>query len=157
MKPITPKIVQELVETFWELNASRAPLTDFLPILDHEDFFIKLAGTDIHFKGIAGLGDHQIGKLGFFDQKFILLNIEVDVDGDTAVARTQGEWHASTWTSPDPASQRLKVALRHTWQVGRAKDDSRPILLGHVCDEFHYLPGFAPKERAKDFHLTQDQ
>ncbi|CAG35788.1 unknown protein [Desulfotalea psychrophila LSv54] len=156
MQAITLKIVQELIESFYELNAGRALLRDFLPILDHEGFFMELAGTDIRFLGIAGLADHQMGKLIFFDQKFILLDIEVKLDGDTALAQTNAEWHASTWSSPDPYSHRIKVALLHTWHVGRAKDDSRPILLGHVCEEFHYLPGFAPKEQAKEFHLTQE-
>lgn len=156
MQPITDKIVQNLIELFWKLNAGRAPLSDFLSIVDAEGFFMELAGTDIRFSGIAGLGDHQIGKLIFFDQEFILLDIQVDVEGDTALARTSAQWHASTWTSPDPCSHRIKVALRHTWYVGRARDDSRPILLGHVCEEFHYLPGFAPKDQAKEFHLTQD-
>jgi hypothetical protein len=156
MQPMTEKIVQNLIESFWKLNAGRAPLSDFLPIVDHEGFFMELAGTDIRFSGIAGLGDHQIGKLIYFDQEFILLDIQIDMDADTALARTRAQWHASTWNSPDPYSHRIKVALRHTWYVGRAKDDLRPILLGHVCDEFHYLPGFAPKDQAKEFHLTQD-
>ncbi len=156
MQPMSAKIVQDLIETFWELNASRAPLKDFLPILDHEGFFMELAGTDIRFVGIAGLGDHQMGKLIYFDQKFILHDIQVEPGLDTALARTKAEWQASMWTSPAPYSQRIKVMLLHTWHVGRAKEDSRPILLGHVCEEFHYLPGFAPKEQAKEFHLTQE-
>ena len=156
MPPITAEMVRQLIETFFELNASRAPLTDFLPILDHEGFSMELVGTDIRFVGMAGLGDHQIGKLIFFDQEFHLQNIQVDLAGDNATARTKAEWHASTWTSPDPYSHRIKVALRHTWHVGRAEDDSRPILLGQVGEEFHYLPGFAPKDRAREFHLTQD-
>ena len=157
MQPITAKIVQDLIESFWKLNASRAPLIDFLPIVDHEGFFMKLEGTDICFSGIAGLGDHQMGKLIYFDQEFILLDIQVEVNGDTALAQTRAQWHASTWTSPDPYSHRIKVALLHTWHVGRAEDDLRIILLGHVCEEFHYLPGFAPKDQAKEFHLTQDR
>jgi len=152
----TAEVVRQLIDTFYELNASRTPLSDFLPILDHEGFYMELAGTDIRFVGMAGLGDHQIGKLIFFDQEFHLQDIQVDLAGDTATSRTRAEWHASTWTSPDPCSQRIKVALRHTWQGGRADNDSRPILLGHVCEEFHYLPGFAPKDQARDFHLTQD-
>ena len=155
MPPITADVVRQLIETFYKLNSDRAPLTAFLPIVDHEGFFMELAGTDIRFTGIAGLGDHQMGKLIFFDQEFHLQDIQVEADGDRAVARTRAQWHASTWTSPDPCSHRIKVALRHTWHVGRAKDDSRPVLLGHVCEEFHYLPGFAPKEQAKEFHLTQ--
>jgi hypothetical protein len=44
MQPIIAEIVQNLVESFWKLNASRAPLCDFLPIVDHEGFFMELAG-----------------------------------------------------------------------------------------------------------------
>ena len=105
MQPITAKIVQNLIVSFWKLNAGRAPLSDFLPIVDHEGFFMELAGTHVHFSGIAGLGDHQMGKVIFFDQEFILLDIQVQVDGDTALARTKAQWHASTWTSPDPYSK----------------------------------------------------
>jgi hypothetical protein len=64
MHPITAEIVQNLIESFWKLNADRAPLSDFLPIVDHEGFFMELAGTDVRFSGIAGLGDHQIPHTG---------------------------------------------------------------------------------------------
>jgi len=91
MRPITPEIVQNLIESFWEFNASRAPLCDFLPIVDQTNFFMELAGTDIRFSGIAGLGDHQIGKLIFFDQEFILQDIQVKLAQNTALARTKAE------------------------------------------------------------------
>lgn len=98
MQPITDEIVQNLIKSFWKLNAGRVPLSDFLPIVDHEGFFMELAGTDIRFSGIAGLGDHQIGKLIYSDKEFILLDFQIDVDGDTALARTRAQGNASTWT-----------------------------------------------------------
>jgi hypothetical protein len=149
MQPITAEIVQNLIESFWKLNAGRAPLSDFLPIVDHEGFFMELAGTDVRFSGIAGLGDHQMGKLIFFDQEFILLDIQIEVDGDTALARTKAQWHASTWTSPDPYSQRIKVALLHTWYVGRAKDDSRPSFWATCAKSFTICPALHPRNRQR--------
>ena len=119
MPPITAEMVRQLIETFFELNASRAPLTDFLPILDHEGFSMELVGTDIRFVGMAGLGDHQIGKLIFFDQEFHLQNIQVDLAGDNATAgpRPNGMRPPGPVPIPTATASRLRFATPGTWGV----------------------------------------
>ncbi|MEM1058961.1 MAG: hypothetical protein AAGK14_06910 [Verrucomicrobiota bacterium] len=154
MKPLTKREVRAVITAFWELNASRAPIKAFEEIVDTENLSITMRGTDIAFHGIAGFADHQIGKLIFFDQKFVLRKLESTINGGEATARTEARWHARTWTSPAPYSHELIADLRHTWTLRRCPRTGRALMRGHVCERLKYRPGHGPEDTPKDFHLT---
>ena len=65
MNEITPEIQKafDTILRFNELNVSRAPISDFLPIIDSENLIIQMRDSDIIFNGVAGLADHQMGKM----------------------------------------------------------------------------------------------
>jgi hypothetical protein len=151
---LTEKEVRHVILEFFELNASRAPIKAFEEILDIESFEIVVQGTDISFKGIAGLADHQIGKLIFFDQRFETEFIDITIHDDHAVAKTKDRWHASQWQSPAPTSHRLIADLDHTWKVVRSERTGKALLTYHSADTWKYLPGHAPEEAPKEFHLV---
>jgi hypothetical protein len=155
MKRLTQREVKNVLLQFWELNASRAPIKAFEEIVDCENLEIILAGTDVAFQGIAGLADHQIGKLIFFDQRFELRSIDTKLlDDGRAVSKTLGVWYASCWQSPAARSHQLVADLKHTWTVARSEKSGKAVLLRHVCERLKYRPGYAPIEAPKDFHLT---
>ena len=149
---LTEKSVQAVIEKFWHLNASKAPIKDFLSLLA-PDVYIELGFMDIKFKGIAEFADHQIGKLCFFDQRFELISINTTIENNIATSITKGVWHASTWTQNAPYSQKLIADVDHTWKVGLSDESDRAIMLGHVCDAMKYREGFSPEAAPKDFHL----
>ncbi len=153
MKPLTKREVRAVIQAFWDLNASRAPIKAFEEIVDIENLSITMRGTDIAFHGIAGFADHQIGKLIFFDQRFVLKKIDITLKGDTASAKTEGRWHASTWSSPAPYSHELIAELKHTWDIIRCPKTGRALMRGHVCEKLKYLPGHGPEDQPQDFHL----
>lgn len=152
MQELTQKSIQKIIEKFWHLNASKAPIKEFLPLVA-PDFCIQLGFKDIKFTGIAEFADHQIGKLCFFDQKFELLSMDSKIQGDTATVVTKAVWHASTWVQNAAYSHRLIADLTHTWEMGLSQEKDRVVIFGHICDALHYRKGHAPQEAELDFHL----
>ncbi|AWN74906.1 hypothetical protein LEAN103870_18455 [Legionella anisa] len=143
----------KVVEQFNHLNASRAPISDFLPIVDPENLIITLRGSDIVFKGIAGFADHQIGKLIYFDQKFECELIKSETQRDHITLSTKGGWYAKIWQSPAAYSQQLIADLSHTWILKKSKQ-STYIIVTHICEHFKYRDGFSPRDGVEDFHLN---
>ncbi|CAM3045693.1 Uncharacterised protein [Legionella steigerwaltii] len=143
----------KVVEQFNHLNASRAPITDFLPIVDPEHLIITLRGSDIVFKGIAGFADHQIGKLIYFDQKFECDLVKSETQDEQITLSTKGAWYARVWQSPAAYSQQLIADLAHTWILKKTKHATY-IIVTHICEHFKYREGFSPRDMAEDFHLT---
>jgi hypothetical protein len=156
--PVRPRLtedeVRDVILAFFDLNASRAPIKAFEEILDCENFEIVVQATDVSFKGIAGLADHQIGKLIFFDQRFEAKFVEITIHDDHAIAKTDDRWEASVWQSPAAYSRRLIAELTHTWKVVRSEETGKAVLRFHSADTWKYLPGHAPEEAPKEFHLT---
>jgi hypothetical protein len=154
MKRLTKREVKDVILQFWELNADRAPIKAFEEILDCENVEIVVRGTDIEFKGIAGLADHQIGKLDFFDQRFELKSIDTKLGGDgRAVSKTVGVWYARYWKTPAATSHQLIADLKHTWTIVRSEKTGRAVLLRHVCERLKYRTGYAPLSAPEDFHM----
>jgi len=155
MKRLTKREVKEVILKFWELNASRAPIKAFEEIFDCENLeIIVRADPDYVFKGIAGFADHQIGKLGFFDQRFELISIDTKLlDEGRAVSKTIGVWNASYWQSPAATSHRLIADMKQTWTIVRSEKTGMAVLLKHVCDRLKYRPGHAPIAASQDFHM----
>ncbi|QMT60865.1 hypothetical protein [Legionella sp. PC997] len=155
MKKIThcEKTAYQVVEQFNHLNASRAPISDFLPIVDPEHLIITLRGSDIVFKGIAGFADHQIGKLIYFDQKFDCELVKSETQEEQITLSTKGAWYARIWQSPAAYSQQLIADLSHTWILKQTKQ-SNYIIVTHICEHFKYRDGFSPSDIVEDFHLT---
>ena len=152
-KPLTKKEVKNVILKFWHLNASRAPITDFLPIVDINNFVIKVQNTDIQFRGIAGFADHQISKLIYFDQRFILKSMKITSKPEFSIAKSLVIWEARRWESPAANSELLKAIIHHTWIVKRSAETRAPIIVTHIAEKFKYLQGFAPKESQPEFHL----
>lgn len=144
----------KIIERFNHLNASRAPISDFLPIVDADNLIVTLRDSDIVFKGIAGLADHQIGKLSFFDQKFDCELVKSEYQKERLTMNTKGVWYATIWQSPAPYSQKLIADLVHTWILKRT-EQSTYIIDTHICEYFKYRDGFSPRDFSdKDFHYT---
>lgn len=152
---INEKEAFQIIETFNFLNASRAPMTSFLHIIDCEQFEIRLRGSDILFKGIAGFADHQIGKLIYFDQAFECELLRSRIENNQITVETKGAWHARTWQSPAAYSQQLIADMTHTWILAKKTDDAPLVIISHVCESFAYRPGYSPEDDVvRDFHLT---
>lgn len=143
-----------IIKQFNHLNASRAPITAFLPIVDADNLLITLRGSDIVFKGIAGFADHQIGKLIYFDQKFDCELQKSQIQGNKAIIETKGSWYARTWQPPAPYSQQLIADLSHTWELEKKDKQSTYIIVTHICETFSYRAGFSPTDIPGDFHLS---
>lgn len=142
-----------IILTFNHLNASRAPIAAFEAIIDIVRFEIGVRGSDIYFKGIAGLADHQIGKLIYFDQHFDCELLRHEQEGKQITVHTKGAWHARLWQSPAGYSQQLIADMTHTWVLSRQTKDSPLLILSHVCESFAYRQGYSPADKAEDFHL----
>ncbi|KTC84998.1 hypothetical protein [Legionella brunensis] len=149
---INEKEAFKIIEKFNYLNASRAPISAFTELIDIESFEIRLQGSDIFFKGIAGFADHQIGKLIYFDQTFDCELQRSQQQGDQIIVETKGVWYARTWQSPAAYSQQLIADLTHTWVLQKRADASL-IIVSHVCETFSYREGYSPTDIIKDFHL----
>jgi hypothetical protein len=163
VKALTGGEVRNLVLTFWRLNAAKAPMADFVPILD--DGFALVAVDDkgdevVRFDGLAGLEEHQYGKQIYYDQRFRLGSYDVDIDQDRAVARTTGEWRARHCEPRMARSEQLRADLAHIWHARRLPQGSAVLTL-HICTYFQYQPGFAPvaanETAAREIHLDFDQ
>jgi hypothetical protein len=165
-KPLSRTEVRNVILTFWRLNADKAPVAAFEPILD-EGF--ALVATDpngeeiVRFDGPSGLEEHQAGKEVYFDQRFTLRSFEVELHGDRAVAHTTGTWQCIHCEPGMAHSEPLKAGLRHTWHVRRSPQTGSAVLSLHVCTYFQYLPGFEPappRDAAsadREFHLDFDR
>ena len=153
-KRLTKKEVRTIILKFCELNAGRAPISAFASIIDVENFELKLLGTDVDFHGIAGFADHQMGKLIYFDQRFILKSMTIIIKPDRAIAKTGFIWEARHWVPPAANSELLKAYVHQTWTVKRSPKAGHPTITSHIADKFKYLKGFAPHEQSEgDFHL----
>ena len=90
---LTEDEVRDVIETFWRLDAGKAHLADFLPIMDDE--FVIRAVDDtgaevVRFDGLAGLEDHQDGKMDIFDEAFELTALRLDPGAVTAAPPAPG-------------------------------------------------------------------
>ncbi|WP_019215413.1 hypothetical protein [Legionella tunisiensis] len=142
-----------IVEQFNFLNASRAPISKFIDIIDIENFEIRVRGLDIVFKGIAGFADHQINKLSYFDQKFDCELQKSTQKGNEIILNTKGVWYASTWSPPAAYSQQLIADLSHTWRLAKKTEKAPLIIVSHSCETFAYRKGYSPRDVEKEFHL----
>jgi hypothetical protein len=163
VKALTNAEIRKLVVTFWRLNAGKAPMAEFVPILD--DGFVLMAVDEegnevVRFDGLAGLEEHQYGKQIYYDQRFRLGSFDVEIDGDRAVARTTGEWRARHCEPRMARSEQLRADLAHIWHARRLPEGS-PVLTLHVCTYFQYQSDFAPAAAAetagREIHLDFDQ
>ncbi|HVA07387.1 MAG TPA: hypothetical protein VNG12_11665 [Acidimicrobiales bacterium] len=163
MKSLTEGEVRKLILIFWRLNAAKAPMADFVPILD--DGFAIVAVDDkgdeiIRFDGLAGLEEHQYGKQIYYDQRFKLFSFDCDIDEGRAVAHTRGEWRARHCEPRMAESEQLRADVAHTWYA-RRRPEGAAVLTLHVCTHFNFQPGFAPATTAettgREFHLDFDQ
>ena len=165
LKALSAPEVKRAILTFWRLNATKAPIADFIPILD-EDF--EIIATDaagnvvLKYSGLAGLEDHQYGKQIYYDQRFILKSFEAELAGQEAIAHTTGEWHCLHCEPRKPCSEPLRADLKHTWFVRRSAATGRPLLRRHICTYFQYVEGYAPQPASstdgyREFHLDFDR
>ena len=143
---LTEDEVRDVIETFWRLDAGKAHLADFLPIMDDE-FVIRAvddAGAEVvRFDGLAGLEDHQDGKMDIFDEAFELTALRLDPGAVTA-AHTTSVW---TFRRREPRAPRSEVCvadLSHIWQFRRHPTRGRAVMTGHTCIRFEFRPGQAP-------------
>ena len=143
---LTEGEVRWVIESFWRLDADKAHLADFLPIMDDE-FVIRAvseAGEEVvRFDGLAGLEDHQDGKMDIFDEVFELTSFRLD-PGPVAIAHTTCVW---TFRRREPRSARSEVCvadLAHVWQLRRHPVRGCPVMTGHTCVRFEFRPGQAP-------------
>lgn len=154
-KPLTKKEVKDVILKFCDLNAGRAPISAFAPIIDVEKFELKLLGTDIAFYGIGGFADHQMGKLVYFDQRFILKSMKTTIKSDYAIAVTSFIWEARHWEPPAAFSELLRAYVRQSWKIVRSSKTQSAMIVSHIADKFKYLKGYSPGDkRPEDFHLT---
>jgi hypothetical protein len=165
-RPLTPDEVRDVILAFWHLNAEKAAVAEFAPILD--DGFSLVAvdpeGNEVaRFDGPAGLEEHQAGKEVYFDQRFTLRSFDVQVDGDRAVARTTGIWECIHCEPGMAHSEPLKADLAHTWYARRSPTTGVAVLSLHVCTYFKYVAGFEPAPprgaaaTKREFHLDFDR
>ena len=154
MNEITPEIQKafDTILRFNELNVSRAPISDFLPIIDSENLIIQMRDSDIIFNGVAGLADHQMGKIIFFDQELDCELIKHKVNNQQLTIFTKGVWYARTWQPPAPYSQVLMADLKHRWELKKTKNDGF-VIVTHTCEYFKYRDAHGPQDMSKDFHL----
>ena len=164
--PLSDTEVREVILKFWHLNAEKAPVSEFAPILD-EDFAlvaVNASGEEVvRFDGVSGLAEHQAGKEVYFDQRFTLRSFDCKLQGDRAIAKTTALWEC-THAEPGMAqSEPLKADLAHTWYARRSPETGQAVLSLHVCTYFQYLRGFGPAPNRDDastdreFHLDFDR
>jgi hypothetical protein len=153
-KKLTKREVRDVILEFFEVNASRAPITAFEKILDGEPLRDPGEGKRHCLIGIAGLADHQIGNLIFFDQRFENKSMTPTIHSDHAMVETLDRWHASIWQGPAARSHRLNAELVHTWKIIRSEKTGNAVLRFHSADTWKYLPGHAPEQAPAEFHLT---
>jgi hypothetical protein len=143
---LTEDEVRDVIETFWRLDADKAHLAEFLPIMDDE-FVIRAvdeAGEEVvRFDGLAGLEDHQDGKMDIFDEAFELTSLRVD-PGPVTVAHTSCVWAFRRRESRAPRSEVCVADLSHIWQLRRHPTRRRAVMTGHTCIRFEFRPGHAP-------------
>jgi hypothetical protein len=143
---LTADDVRDVIETFWRLDADKAHLAEFLPIMDDE-FVIRAvdeAGEEVvRFDGLAGLEDHQDGKMDIFDEAFELTALRVD-PGPVTSAHTSCVWTFRRREARAPRSEVCVADLSHIWQLRRHPTHGRAVMTGHTCIRFEFRPGHAP-------------
>ena len=163
--PLSETDVRDLILTFWRLNAEKAPVSEFAPIIDGDFALVAVnaSGEEVlRFDGLLGLEEHQAGKKVYFNQRFTLRSFDCELKCDQVIAKTTGLWEC-IHREPSAASEALKADLAHTWHARRSPDTGRPLLSLHVCTYFQYLPGFGPAQTHSDastdreFHLDFDR
>ena len=166
LRPLDDTEVRELILMFWRLNAGKAPVAEFIPILD-EGFALVATNPEgeevARFDGLSGLEQHQAGKEVYFDQQFTLRSFDAEIDGDRAIAQTTGLWECIHCEPGMARSEPLKADLGHTWYARRSPETGRAVLTLHVCTYFQYVRGFEPAPAPesvsadREFHLDFDR
>lgn len=145
--PLTEDEVRDVIETFWRLDAGKAHLADFIPIMD-EGFVIRAVdehGAEVaRFEGLAGMEDHQDGKMDFFDEEFTLGSLTITQPGTAVIVHTTAVW-SFRHRAPRAATSEWCVAdLEHEWYLRRHPDRLTAVMTGHTCTKFAFRPGQAP-------------
>jgi hypothetical protein len=147
MEPLSDKDIQGVIETFWRLDAGKAHLAEFLPIMD-EGFYLRAVdshGREVaRFDGLAGLEDHQDGKMDMFDEEFLLESLDINRTGRSVVAYTAAVWTFRHRVPRAPTSSMCAADLAHEWYLRRHPERLSPVMTGHTCTHFEYRPGQAP-------------
>jgi hypothetical protein len=149
VEPLSRNEIADLIETFWRLDSAKVHLADFLPIMD-EGFFIRAVDTEgrevARFDGLAGLEDHQNGKMDMFDEQFRLSSLDYQLTGDTVVAHTTATWSFRYRVARAATSTACVADLTHEWYLRRHPVRLQPVMTGHTCTHFAYRPGQAPPQ-----------
>ncbi len=147
LEPLSKAEVQAVIETFWRLDATKAHLVEFLTIMD-EGFFIRAVdsqGQEVaRFDGLAGLEDHQDGKMDMFDEEFHLQSLEFEPRDTAFVAHTTSTWNFRHRPPRASASAVCVADLAHEWYLRRHPARLTPVMTGHTCTSFVFRPGQAP-------------
>jgi hypothetical protein len=70
---------------------------------------LEISMGEFTWHGYRGLEDHQMGsKAQYFDEKFELKSISVEVSGQEATVKSEMQWNAHHWTFPAAKSQESK-------------------------------------------------
>lgn len=163
---LTEQEVLEVLLAFWRFDAEKAHLADSIPIMD-DGWFIRAVDPDgqeiLRMEGLAGLEDHQEGKMDHFDEEFVLDTFECEIDGDTATAWTTSQWHFRYRKARKSRSSQCCADLAHEWQVRRHPERGMVVMSSHTCTHFAFRPGEAPPppsdqdavvEASAKIHLT---
>ena len=141
---LTEDEVRDVIEAFWRLDADKAHLVEFLPIMDDE-FVIRAvseAGEEVvRFDGLAGLEDHQDGKMDIFDEAFELTSLRVEVGPGHHRAHDE-RVDVPAARAPRAAQRILRCRpVRMCGSCAFTRHGDGPVMTGHTCTRFEFRPG----------------
>lgn len=131
---ITKNKIEELVINWYKCLDVHAPLIEVLGFLAKDGLEMRFPESTIRTETeFAGWYETVTNK--FFDEAHDPKITSMDIVGDTANVQVLVNWKASTWTPPEPCSEKLNFDAYQTWVVKEEEKTGKPLILTYIVDK----------------------
>lgn len=100
---LTEELAKEYVIEWYKLVDGHASIVDLLHMTVGEEFIVRFGEETLDYKGYAEWYIQDIRS--FFDGTHHLLQMDAQIDGNTAVVLNHINWIGRSWTPPEAKSK----------------------------------------------------
>lgn len=135
--PLTEAEVVALVDTWWRVLDTHAPVEEFMVLVADEDVEFRLPEFTLTDKeGVIKWYTRAIHT--YFDETHETKDLAITVNpaGDQAEVKILTHWRASVWSPPSATHGPIDFLAGQTWGIRRSSISGKPVVATYHVDSF---------------------
>ncbi|MBP1466980.1 nuclear transport factor 2 family protein [Candidatus Chloroploca sp. M-50] len=142
---LTEAAIRRFVAAWYEALDFHVPIEQAYALLADEGLNMQFPDGDIRDYNSFKTWYDRVTNL-FFDENHYVQQVEMQIDGDTAVLDVIVGWQASWWEAPAAKSKRVSMDATQRWTVRSSDKNAFGMVIeiyNATVEPFKYAPGFA--------------